>query len=243
MTSAPENPESRAPLFACLLALAVASTLSIASSKAGASAACTDDAMIVFDASGSMAGNRKLGLSTSIVRIDEARSALASALPEVTQHRRVGLITYGPGPYNQCNVQLGLRPSANALDTIMEQVNRLVPAGKTPLASAVERAANVLDYQSYPGVVVVLTDGEETCHGSPCELGRQLQSKSVHLVVHVIVFRPDYFSWTGEHTLAETRCLADETNGLYITARTRDELAAAFRQTLACPMISSATPK
>jgi Ca-activated chloride channel family protein len=42
---------------------------------------CDEDAMIVFDASDSMAGN------------------VGKAL---TKFRRVGLITYGPGPYNQC---------------------------------------------------------------------------------------------------------------------------------------------
>lgn len=49
--------------------------------------------MIVFDASGSMSGNEKLGIATTITRIDEVRSALARVLPSVTTHRRVGLIT------------------------------------------------------------------------------------------------------------------------------------------------------
>ena len=60
---------------------------------------CTEDAMIVFDASGSMAGNVNQGIATTIPRIDEVRGALATVLPTVTRARRVGLITYGPGPY------------------------------------------------------------------------------------------------------------------------------------------------
>ena len=56
----------------------------------------------------------------------------------------------------------------------MSAVNGLVPAGKTPLTSAVEQAAEVLNYRSKPGVIVVVTDGEETCGGSPCALGKQL---------------------------------------------------------------------
>jgi hypothetical protein len=35
---------------------------------------CTEDAMIVFDASGSMSGNQTLGIPNSRARIDEARS-------------------------------------------------------------------------------------------------------------------------------------------------------------------------
>jgi Ca-activated chloride channel homolog len=60
--------------------------------------------MIVFDASGSMAGNVGQGIGTTIPRIDEARHALAEVLSSATTFRRVGLITFGPGPYQQCNV-------------------------------------------------------------------------------------------------------------------------------------------
>lgn len=58
---------------------------------------CTEDAMIVFDASGSMAGNLGQGIMTEKPRIYEVRKALARVLPEVTRVRKVGLITYGPG--------------------------------------------------------------------------------------------------------------------------------------------------
>ena len=42
---------------------------------------CREDAMVVFDASGSMSGNETLGIPNSRARIDEARSALAQVLP------------------------------------------------------------------------------------------------------------------------------------------------------------------
>ena len=89
---------------------------------------CTEDAMIVFDASGSMAGNLDQGIATLKPRIDEVRSALAEILPTVARVRRVGLITYGPGPYQQCNVKLDLKPTANAADVIMREVNSLIPS-------------------------------------------------------------------------------------------------------------------
>ena len=34
---------------------------------------------------------------------------MAQVLPNATKIRRVGLVTYGPGPYNQCNVKLVMR--------------------------------------------------------------------------------------------------------------------------------------
>src|SRR5215510_4111557 len=126
---------------------------------------CTEDAMIVFDASGSMAGNTVQGLFSDITRIDEVRKALGQVLPGITKFRKVGLITYGPGPYGQCNVDLAFPPIPNAADRIMSVVNALNPAGKTPLVAAVKQAAEVLDYQTEKGVVVLVTDGEETCGG------------------------------------------------------------------------------
>jgi hypothetical protein len=66
------------------------------------------------------------------------------------------------GRYNQCNVQLNFAPLAHAAVPIMKAVDALTPAGKTPLTTAVQQAAEVLDYRNKPGVVVVVTDGEET---------------------------------------------------------------------------------
>jgi len=199
---------------------------------------CTDDAMIVFDASGSMSGNQILGASNSKPRIDEVRWALAQVLPSATKFRRVGLITYGPGPWNQCNVKLDLKPTPDAAELIMSVVNSLVPAGKTPLTSAVEQAAEVLDFRKKPGVVVVVTDGEETCGRSPCDLGKQLHDAAKQLTVHVIGFRYESFSWIGEQSVLEAMCLAEENNGLYIKVNSEADLVTALEKTLDCPMIS-----
>ncbi len=46
---------------------------------------CTEDAMIVFDASGSMAGNTVQGLFSDKTRIGEVRAALSAVLPDVTR--------------------------------------------------------------------------------------------------------------------------------------------------------------
>jgi Ca-activated chloride channel family protein len=198
---------------------------------------CTEDAMIVFDASGSMAGSLAEGIGAKIRRIDEVRKALAQALPRVTHFRRIGLITYGPGSYRQCNVELDLRPIPDAAKPIMEKVSGLNPSGKTPLAAAVEQAAEVLDYKAKPGVVVLLTDGEETCDGAPCALGKMLDAEGVQLTVHVIGFRMTAF-WTGAQSALDVKCLAEATGGLYIAAQSQEELVDAFEKTLGCPMMS-----
>lgn len=197
--------------------------------------------MLVFDASGSMSGNGwGYGSEnpTAVSRIDKVRSALTKVLPSVTRFRRVELITYGPGPYNQCNVRLNLKPTKNAADQIMREVNALVPAGRTPLTSAVEQAAEMLDFREKPGLIVVLTDGEETCGGSPCDVGKELHATAERLTVHVIGLRVKGLSWTGEQSILDVKCLAEKNGGLYITAETEEELIVALEKTLGCPTVT-----
>ncbi len=188
-----------------------------------------------------MAGNTVQGLFSDITRIDEVRKALAQVLPGATKFRKIGLITFGPGPYGQCNVALDFRPMPNAAEPIMSVVNTLNPAGKTPLVKSVELAAEVLDYRSNQGVVVLLTDGEETCGGAPCALGKSLKANG-RLTVHVIGYQLKAFRWTGAQSFLDVKCLAEETGGLYITAENRQDLVEAFQKTLGCPMMSAASP-
>lgn len=226
--------------LAVALALAglVAGNVSAKAAEEPERSPCTEDAMLVFDASGSMAGNLNQGIATTLPRINEVRAALAKVLPTITRHRKVGLITYGPGPYQQCNVELALKPTPDAAGLIMQEVNALNPAGKTPLSAAVEQAAEVLDYRNKPGLIVVLTDGEETCGGSPCTLGQQLRANAAQLTVHIIGFRMKDFSWTGETSVLDAKCLAEKNSGIYITADAEQELIEALEKTLGCPMLS-----
>jgi len=198
---------------------------------------CGADAMLVFDGSGSMA---EIGLEASTPRIIDARTAIARALPQVEAFRDLGLLVYGPGALGGCdNIDLRFAPEPRAADKIIGAVDALAPGGMTPLSASVERAAEVLNYRSQPATIVLVTDGNETCGGTPCALGQQLQTQSADLTVHVIgfKFRFDFFGWdnpdqgsTGGDTVA--KCLADETGGLFVSTETVDELVQALNETL-----------
>lgn len=193
--------------------------------------------MIVFDASKSMAASA--GDNTGLRRIDAVRTALARILPRVSAKRRIGLITYGPGSRPACiNVALELRPSANAGAQIMQRLDNLKPDGRTPLTRAVQRAAEVLDFRNRPGTIVLLTDGEETCGGAPCALAGRLKADGVRTTVHVISYHIE--SAIGSDGNFVSRCLADETGGIYAATNTVDEVAEALETALACPMVSEA---
>jgi len=229
-------------LHATVIALAAVTALGGGIARgAEERAPCTEDAMIVFDASGSMSGNGwGYGSETAgmVSRIDKVRATLAKILPSVTRHRRVGLITYGPGVWDQCNVHLELAPESDSAGRIMAAINALTPAGKTPLTIAVAQAADVLDFRAKPGLIVLLTDGEETCGGSPCDLGKELSRQAQALTVHVIGLRVKSYTWMGEESLLEAKCLAERNGGLYLTVETEEELREAFEKTLGCPMVT-----
>jgi Ca-activated chloride channel homolog len=233
------NRLSRSVCFAALAVLALLAGSAAAQEADDARSHCTEDAMIVFDASGSMAGNTVQGLFSDVTRIDEVRKALAQVLPQAAKFRKIGLITYGPGPYQQCNVQVDFHPIWNATGPIMGAVNTLNPAGKTPLVAGVKAAVKILEFQSKPGIVVLLTDGEETCGGAPCELGKALKATGRPLIVHVIGYQLRAYRWTGAQSFLDAKCLAEETGGLYITAENRQDLVEAFEKTLGCPMMSA----
>jgi Ca-activated chloride channel homolog len=197
--------------------------------------ACKADAMIVFDASGSMATS---DYTLKLPRIAQAKQSMAKVIPEVAPLRRLGLIVYGEGEYNDCSsIALRLPPTSNAAEPLLRIIKRINPRGKTPLTRSVQLAAEELHYTERESVVVLITDGEETCGGDPCKMASMLKKAGPGLTIHVIGFREsqaEYF---------KARCMADQTGGEFVSASTEDELVKALRKTLSCPFVTEMPPR
>lgn len=192
-------------------------------------ATCTDDAMLVFDASGSM---QRLAYSGE-TRLSLAQAAAREVVPEAAGVRRMGLVVYGPGGRGGCtNFQTRLLPQANAAPAILAEIDALATAGETPLTDAVEEAAGGLPRGE--GTIVVLTDGDENCSGDPCEAGRRHAALTDALKIHVIGFR------VGTVPRFRASCLAEETGGIFTMTDTLDELIAALKRVLTCPQLAAA---
>src|SRR6056297_903695 len=205
-----------------------------------AAGGCARDAMPVFDGSGSMG---EVGHDpTAPTRIEDARRAVRAAMPDIAPVRRVGLLTYGPGGGNACSgIDLRFDPRADAGAAVVAGIDALAPGGLTPLAASVTAAAGVL---GGAGIVVLVTDGNETCGGTPCALGARLAAERPGLTVHVIGFRVVYdpFSWNSPEAQdldGETvaKCQPDATGGLFVSTETVGELADALRVTLGCVVV------
>jgi len=210
-----------------------------------ARANCTDDAMIVFDGSGSMA---EMGFNQiDEPRIFEARRALRTAIGQVAPFRRIGLIIYGPGGaggVGECSgIELRFGPRPDAAVDVIASVDGLEPEGRTALTEAVALAAETLGAPPNPGTVVLVTDGKETCGGQPCSLATTLSGTG--LTVHVIGFkvRGEHFGWQSQGetdyqtSVSVAKCLAEQTGGEYVNTETVDELVAAMNRTLGCKLL------
>lgn len=206
-------------LIAIVLAAVVALTPAMA---------CQEEAMLVFDASGSMSIARD-----GFPKIDIAREAAAEVLPELTRTRATGFITYGGEQGEGCSgVSLRFAPMTDSADLIIGELTSIIPSGSTPLTEAVWLAALTLQNAGKPGTVVLVTDGRENCGNNACAAGRQIAQTMKGIKVHVIGF---YLHAIAESNVA---CMASATGGTYTSVNSLEELKKALKQTLACPRIS-----
>lgn len=191
--------------------------------------ACQENAMLVFDASGSMASIRN-GLSKIMV----ARDAAAEILPDVTRRRPTGLVTYGGERGPSCgDVHLKIPPVVGSGELILGELSMMEPKGQTPLSEAVMLAAQTLKGFGQPGVVVLVTDGLENCGYNACALGQKLQREAPNIRVHVIGF---HLRSSSESRVA---CLSNATGGTYTSTNSLETLRDALQKTLSCARISS----
>ena len=210
---------------------------------------CTDDAML---------GLRRLRLNgqrrvqrtrdTAHRRGPFRRAACIAESDAVSPDRAACLWTRVRGMPARTSISR-LAPAFNSHGRIIAELERLRPDGNTPLTQAVRDAAEALQFREKPAVVVLVTDGEETCGGTPCRLAASLLGEAAAVTVHVIGFkvRGRFFQWQSQSGGASrgqtaSRCLADMTGGKYVSTETTEELVAALQKTLGCPVLSESNP-
>jgi len=183
-------------------------------------ALAADGAMIVLDASGSMAG--QLGGKPKIVA---ARDTLTSVLTDTPEKLALGLLAYGHRQKASCSdIELLVPPATGSSRAILEAARTVVPRGKAPLAASLEQAAQELNYQEQKATIIVVTDGADNCTGDPCAVAGDLKATGADFTIHVIGFG---LKEADKRTVA---CLADTTGGLYLDAGDEAGLSAALTQ-------------
>ncbi len=178
--------------------------------------------IVVFDASGSMAGHIE-----GRPKIDVAKEVVADIVSGLDPKVELGLMAYGHRRKGDCeDIELLVPPAAGSGSAVLSKLSGLNPVGKTPLTAAVIEAAGHLRYTEEKASVILVSDGEETCGKDPCTIAVELEAAGLDFTCHVIGFdlKP------GESVGLE--CLAKETGGLYLFADTAAGLMNALQEAL-----------
>ena len=202
-------------------------TLRVVSSRSATLGADTG-VLVILDASGSMW--QKLD---DRFRIEVAREALVQLVSEtVPEGTPFALRAFGQKEPRACRTDLEVPLAPLNRADVIRIVNAIEPQelSKTPIADSLAMVAQDLDGVSGERVVVLVTDGEETCDGDPEAAVRKLAASGVDVRVNIVGFAID------EYALQKTfERWAQLGNGTYIDAQKADQLGAAIRQAVNAP--------
>ena len=177
--------------------------------------------IIVFDGSGSMAGNIE-GVKDSKVVL--ARAAVRRALAKVGPQTRVGLVAFGHRRGDCGDVEL-LRP-LEPLDVqrVGDTLERMNPRGRGPLVTALREAAKSLPPAPGKRSLILIHDDADNCQQNVCAAAEELRRAG--LVAHVVGLglKPN-----DATTMA---CLPQITGGRFFNARTAEQIVATVEEAL-----------
>jgi len=184
---------------------------------------------LIVDASGSMNGilgaDTKFNIAKSLLE-DLARQWSGLKEPAVN----LAIRTFGseyPLEANQCDDTKMILP-VGAIDSIKvkESLNLIQAKGSSPIAYALRKAAEDLGQQNEDRVVILLTDGKDTCEQDPCTVSKELYEGVYKIITHVVGFD------VAQEDEATLKCIADASRGVFLVARNKEELASALDEAL-----------
>ena len=180
---------------------------------------------VILDVSNSMWGQ-----VDGRVKMDLAREALAASLIELPLNVRVALRAYGHlTPFGDeaqsCQeTELLIPPTEGGSAQVLAEASSLTPTGQTPIALSLRAAADDLAAAGGAGVVLLLTDGVESCGGDPTAVAAQIAASGLTFVLHTVGLGVDADS------AAALRALATAGGGDYFDAPTATDLVSGVEQ-------------
>lgn len=144
--------------------------------------------LFLLDASGSMFAEWE-----GEMRMDVAKRMLIDLVDSLRAdpNLELALRVYGHQyhrRFKNCqDTQLEVAFAAQNHNQIIGKLRTLQPSGVTPIAYSLEQAANDFKVDpDYRNVVIILTDGIESCDGDPCAVSLALQQQRIFLKPFVI---------------------------------------------------------
>ncbi|HSA59244.1 MAG TPA: VWA domain-containing protein [bacterium] len=199
-------------------------TLSVAVSFRGAEA--KTDIEFVLDASGSM--RAAMGGST---QIDIAKQTVKSTIGTIPADTHVALRVYAhrveqsdkAGSCVDTELMIPFGPLNAA--AFSARVDSIQPKGYTPIAYSLQQVANDFGIdREAEKVVILVSDGEETCGGDPVQAVKDLIAKGFKLKLHAVGFNVD------PKTQAQLQAIAAAGGGQYYDARDGASLGSSLQK-------------
>lgn len=156
------------------------------------------EVIIVVDASGSMGIGGWFGGSS---RMDRAKSSIDHVVRGLPDPITIGLIEFT----NCNNVRRDKFYTSPQRPALLAEVNRLTPQQGTPLAGSIKRAGDIAS-QDAESVIVLVTDGDDSCGGDPCAEARAIKARKPKVKINIV----DLSDGSQSSIL---RCVANATGG------------------------------
>lgn len=169
-----------------------------------------------------------------VKKIDIARQQINNVLKELPNDVNLGLRVYGHKTsflgINDCKeTELLVPVTSNTRNSISSCMKNLCAVGWTPITYSMEQAvAN--DFVGISGQkrIILVSDGMETCGGSPCEFAVDLMKREKDFTIDVIGF--DIAS--EPEAISQLKCVALATHGKFYTANNSSEFTESLKNSL-----------
>lgn len=178
--------------------------------------------LFLLDASYSM--KEKLG--GEVQKMDAAKQVLQEAMSKIPTDVNVGLRVFGHArmgdPSLDCRASMLLVPLGRSnRGSIIRRVREVIPSGMTPLTYAIQQAAED-DFRGIAGrkVLILISDGEDTCGGDPCRYIATLSLRGIKLKVDVVGVDLK----RAMEAKRQLNCISQMSGGKYYDANTASEL-------------------
>ncbi|RIA55128.1 vWA domain-containing protein [Dichotomicrobium thermohalophilum] len=202
------------PILAGVLALGATALF------AAPAAAQSDKVMLILDSSRSMWGQ-----IDGVNKVVHAREALARFFKQQEGAFQLGLMAYGHQEKASCD-DFAVLQEVGEVEAAgyASAVKNISPKGSTPIAAALDAAADEMAKETGRKHIVLLSDGLDNCEGDPCARARQLAQSVPQMTLHAIAFDK-----TGkEEQLRQLACVAEPSGGIFKFASNRETLDAAL---------------
>lgn len=190
--------------------------------------------IIIFDASGSMALSMNLtdsdldyiastgqlfpGYDAEPRRITVARNAATKIISNIPSDMKITTVVASDCGVVKSSPTYG----GNERTKLLSYIKHIEPDSGTPLAESIKRASNLIKSNNRDTIIVLLSDGLESCDEDPCAAARTLKRAHPRAIINVV----DILG-TGAGN-----CVANATGGKVFTARNANEVSLMTRKAI-----------